>query len=159
MDYPDETVQQNVYLRGLKIAVFAIAMLGVVILLLSFKADNAAAVPVPSFSGTLYVSGDTVWDSGTATWSGSLYVQNGAKLTMKNCQVTLSYSYQYFYVYDGATVSMNNVSLINNNNIYGTYFWFSGTANIRINNTYMKNVYYMYICGYNTQITNSSIVN
>ena len=221
-DYCEQTKTQ-VGFRTLKIAILALACLGLFMVLLSLVAHNASAVPVPTISGSLTVSTDTVWDSGTANWYGTLTVNSPAKLTIKDCNV--SATYMYWYVNNGATMQMNNVTVtfssysyfyfygtvnlvdstitMNNYNYfylynptvttllntkitqtssmyfyandyskfnlkgasiiqptsYSIYMYFYGYSTIRIDSSYLKNIYYMYCYGYDVQISNSSLVN
>jgi len=157
METSDDQEITELSFRAIKIAVLALALIGLVLVLLSFKAPTAAASPVPSFSGTYWVEGDVVWDSGSATWSGSIYVDSGSSLTMKNCKATFAYSYTELYVYDDATLITDNASIIYPNSIWGWFGYMSGYSHVRINNTYMQNVYYLYIMGYDVQITNSTL--
>ena len=155
----DEEFEPSDKSHALNIALLALAMLGLFLLLLSFRAPNAAAIPCQSFSGSYTVSTNTVWDGGTATWSGTMYIQNNAKLTMRNCKVTLSYSYQYVFVYDYSTWTTENVSLIDSVQTYGWFGYYYPYATVRMNNTYIENSYYQYIQGYDVTITNSTIAN
>jgi len=158
METPEEQTTPREGHRALKIVIIALALLGLFMVLLSLKAPNVGATPVPSFSGSYSVTTDTTWDSGSATWTGSLYVQSNVKLTMKNCKVTMPNSWFYLYVYDYGTWNVDNVSLVDSQGPYGWLGYYYTYSHVRINNSYIKNSYYQYIQGYDVSITNSSII-
>lgn len=173
-----EKPKSEVGFRTLKIAILALACLGLFMVLLTLVSHNASAVPVPAVSGSISINSNTVWDSGSASWYGYVYIYSPATLTMKNCSVSASYlyfyinnggtlvmdnvtitisSYSYFYAWDYGTLNMKHSSVIASS--INTYMYFYGYSTVRIDSSYLKNIYYMYCYGYNVQVYNSSIVN
>jgi hypothetical protein len=150
-DYGDQTKNEVGY-RTLKIAILALACLGLFMVLVSLVSHNASAVPVPAMTG-MTISSDTTWDSGSASWYGTLTVNSPAKLTIKDC--TISATYLYIYVNNGATLQMNNVTMTISSN---SQFYFYSTVNIVDTKITMNNYNYFYL--YNpttTTILNSKI--
>jgi hypothetical protein len=155
----ESKIDADVKFHALNMAILALAMLGLFLLLLSIRAPNVSADPVPDIFGWYDVTSDTTWDSGEATWSGEIYIESGVTLTMRDCKVTLTDYYQNIYVWDYATWTTDNVSLRSSIQTYGWVGYYSSYSTVRFNNTYIENSYYQYIQGYDVQITNSTIAN